>query len=235
MGQSWFQFKKFKINQEYCAQKVGTLSCILGALVHHPAPNKILDIGTGTGLLALMMAQRFSATVVDAVEIDFNTVRQARQNFFNSPWNSQLRLFHQDILTYQPDESYDLIIANPPFYKGHQKTGQNHVNLARHSLALHFLQLGPWIARHLSQDGKGWILLPPREMEQMVTEFQIHSLEVEEMHHIFIHPQSTEKARIACFSRNVSVVRHKTFYIHEPTGAYSAPFKDLLKNFYLNL
>ncbi|MCC5929362.1 MAG: methyltransferase [Cyclobacteriaceae bacterium] len=235
MGQPYFQFKKFRIDQEHCAQKVGTLSCILGALATHPLPENILDIGTGTGLLALMMAQRFSNVNIDAVEIDSDTAKQARQNFSNSPWDSKLQLINQDILSFQPALKYDLIISNPPFYKGQQHTRHNLINLARHSLALHHLQLVPWIASNLKDDGKSWILLPPREMEQMDAEFKSYGFGSEQLYQIFVRPESPEKARIACFSRNFSVARRETFYIHTSSGAYSDPFVDLLQSFYLHL
>lgn len=235
MGQPYFHFKKFSVRQEFCAQKVGTLSCMLGAMARHPLPLKILDIGTGTGLLALMMAQKFPTASIDAIEIDHETAIEARQNFLNSPWNSNLHLINQDILDFNPLDYYDLIISNPPFYKGHLHSINDRVNLARHSLALHYLQLVPWICRYLGQQGKCWILLPPLEMDRMASAFKSVGLGVAHMYKIFIRLGSPEKARVVCFSRNVTVARQETFYIHEHSGHYSKPFVELLKNFYLHL
>lgn len=118
MPNTYFQFKQFRIDQDQTAMKVTTEACILGAWVDEQIPPQtVLDIGTGTGLLALMLAQKFPQAEIDAVEIDQGAFTQAHANFHSSPWPERLQVFHQRIQDFDPGKKYDLIISNPPFFK----------------------------------------------------------------------------------------------------------------------
>lgn len=120
-----FHFKQFSISQTRCAMKVGTDGVLLGAWTSvHPYQHKILDIGTGTGVVALMLAQRSTATTIDAVELDDGAYEEATENFEESPWSDRLFCYHAHIYEFavEVDEQYDLIVSNPPFYKNNLTT-----------------------------------------------------------------------------------------------------------------
>jgi len=151
-----FKFKQFSINQDKTAMKVGTDGVLLGAWTptnHNPF--SILDIGTGTGLIALMLAQRTTAEQIDALEIDEDAYEQAVDNFENSPWSDRLFCFHAglDEFIEEPEDEYDLIVSNPPFYSEDYKTENEQRDLARFQDALPFEDLVEAADLLLSENG----------------------------------------------------------------------------------
>src|SRR5262245_58656662 len=142
MPNSYFQFKQFVIHQEHCAMKVTTDGCLFGAWVaaskagNAAAGKHVLDIGTGTGLLSLMYAQKHPHAQIDAIEIDEAAAQQAADNFAASPWQKRLQLIHSDIKDYRPSHPYDTIISNPPFYENQLSSGNAKKNMAHHSSSI---------------------------------------------------------------------------------------------------
>src|SRR5690606_23546709 len=140
-----FQFKQFTIEQDRCAMKIGTDGILLGAWVELKDPYSILDIGAGTGVIGLMMAQRSDAGLIDAIEIDDDAYEQCVDNFENSPWNDRLFCYHASLNEFaeemKDEEKYDLIISNPPFYTEVFKGSDEVRNLARFADALPFEDL----------------------------------------------------------------------------------------------
>ena len=139
MPNNWFRFKQFTIQQEHVAMKVGTDGVLLGAWASVPGPgSRVLDVGTGTGLIALMMAQRTRDVWVDAIEIDPSSARQANENIQNSPWKDRMKCIHSSFQDYasQCKYQYDLIICNPPFFSASTKAPSKEKNLARHDDSL---------------------------------------------------------------------------------------------------
>lgn len=167
MPNQYFQFKEFTVNQDACAMKVCTDSCLFGAWVagmltqEQPSVQQILDIGTGTGLLAMMLAQQIPATI-DAIEIDEAAAQQAAANFSATPWSSRLRVTQSSIQEFAAttDRRYDFIIINPPFFENDLESGQENRNLALHSKALKLTELIEAIQQLLSPEGHFAILLP---------------------------------------------------------------------------
>jgi len=192
-----FQFKKFSINQENCAMKICTDACIFGGYVDSLESKSILDIGTGTGLLSLMLAQRTDKIVennlinftqkpkITAIEIEKNAFLTAKQNFENSIYTDRLSVFHSSIQdfsesyisnypsTFQP---FDHIISNPPFFLHQSKTKDNSKNLALHSEALSFDELLNSIDKLLSESGKCDILLPAFETDIFIKKAKDYNL-----------------------------------------------------------
>jgi len=133
---SAFQFKQFQVRQDQCAMKVGTDGVLLGAWAGLTQASSILDIGTGTGLMALMSAQRNENCNVKALEIDTGAALQARENVENSPFANRVEVIHADVLAYETEETFDFIICNPPFFNGSYKPGAQARTLARHQESL---------------------------------------------------------------------------------------------------
>jgi tRNA1Val (adenine37-N6)-methyltransferase len=158
---NWFQFKQFRIEQQKAAMKVGTDGVLLGAWTPVKSAARILDIGTGTGLIALMLAQRSSAAI-DALEIDAQACEEAKINFEQSPWRNRLSVFHSDFLMFatQPVAPYDLIVSNPPFFVDSLKTNNAALTIARHNDTLSFDHLIAGARKLLSESGRLCVIIP---------------------------------------------------------------------------
>jgi tRNA1Val (adenine37-N6)-methyltransferase len=169
MGNSWFQFQQFRIHQDRCAMKISTDAVLLGALAHAENPSKILDIGTGTGVIALMLAQRFPDAAVTAIEIDPDAADQAEENFRGSPFSERLSLVQGRIQDFHQEEKFDLIVSNPPFFPDHLKSSDSKRNRALHTDELSFEELIRKTKLLLSPTGTFWTILPPRQMVDLET------------------------------------------------------------------
>jgi len=155
-----FRFKEFSVAQEKCAMKVNTDGVLLGAWADVDGAETILDIGTGTGVIALMMAQRNTAAIIDAIDIDADAFAQAGENFPDSLWNERLYAHHISLQDYFPAKKYDLIISNPPYFVDDFKTEDHQKNIAKHSLSLSYQELVSGINRLLSDAGSATLVLP---------------------------------------------------------------------------
>lgn len=215
--------------------KVCTDSCILGAWTKTSEANNILDIGTGTGLLALMLAQKSSA-LIDAVEIEPDAFEEAKQNFENSPWKKILHITHQSIQDYSNSakQQYDLIISNPPFFTGQLKSPDEKRNIALHSKYLSFTELTDVIIKLLKPNGQFYLILPPAEFESFKKIADGKKIFLNES--LVIRDKSDLPVfRIAgCFSFTYSNIKQKELIIKKD-GEYSDEFTELLKEYYLNL
>ncbi len=163
-----FQFKEFSIDQDRCAMKIGTDGVLLGAWTSVQDAYSILDIGAGTGILALMLAQRSDAGQIDALEIDEDAYEQCVDNFENSSWANRLFCYHaalDEFVEEMEDEKYDLIISNPPFYTEDYKSGDTARNIARFADSLPFEELINFASELLSDEGSFAVIIPYSEEE----------------------------------------------------------------------
>ena len=161
-----FQFKEFSIDQDRCAMKIGTDGVLLGAWTSVQDAYSILDIGAGTGILALMLAQRSDAEQIDALEIDEDAYEQCVENFENSSWADRLFCYHaalDEFVEEMEDEKYDLIISNPPFYTEDYKSGDTARNMARFAESLPFEELIKFASELLSDEGSFAVIIPYSE------------------------------------------------------------------------
>ncbi len=168
---SHFTFKKFTVQQNKCAMKIGTDSVLLGSWCPiDNKPNSVLDIGTGTGIIALMLAQRSKAEQIDAIEIDEDAYEQCVDNFEASPWKDRLFCFHAglDEFIEEPEDEYDIIISNPPFYSEDNKTNDSQRDLARFQEALPFEDLIEAADLLLSENGIFAVIIPYKEEERFI-------------------------------------------------------------------
>lgn len=177
MPNSYFQFKQFRIDQDHTAMKVCTDACIQGAYTARlwkkdlPASSNILDLGTGTGLLSLMLAQELDASV-EAVELDPASCIQARENIAQSPWATRIQVLEGDLRTLPLIGPYDGIISNPPFYEDSLKSPSEAINQARHSSRLCHDHLLQRMEELLSPEGQVSVLLPAAQRDRFVQKAQ---------------------------------------------------------------
>ncbi len=257
MANNYFQFKQFTVRQEHCAMKVTTDACLFGAWVRERigsreseigskvvlengnretgiASKRILDIGTGTGLLALMLAQKEPNAQIDAVEIDAEAAKQALDNFNASQWKERLKVFNEDINRYEAAANYDFIITNPPFFNNDLKSVSNKRNLAMHSQALCLEDLLSSIKRLLKYDGKFAILLPSHRsiyFEGIALEAGFHLLEKVSVKQTPNHPSFRS---MLLFGNESDTIFEKKIIIKAGI-TYTVQFAALLKDYYLYL
>jgi tRNA1Val (adenine37-N6)-methyltransferase len=217
--------------------KVCTDACILGAYADVLNTAKILDIGTGTGLLSLMLAQRSKATI-DAVEIDDDAYAQAKVNIAESLFADRISLHHQSIQTFsrqhQENHPYDLIISNPPFYQNSLQSPDLQTNKALHAATLTFDELIEAVINLLSLDGRFIVLLPPFEADQLTGVAQKNGLYLWDKLQIKHNWQKAVFRHILSFGKSpVSEYTKDTLVIHtENSNAYSDKFRQLLSDYY---
>ncbi|UKJ06006.1 tRNA1(Val) (adenine(37)-N6)-methyltransferase [Solitalea lacus] len=231
MSKEYFQFKQFKVFHDKCAMKVGTDGVLLGTLTETQNSKQILDIGTGTGLIALILAQRTDAQI-DAVEIDNEAANQSGFNFSISPWSKRLSSFHSSIFDFKNDKKYDLIVSNPPYFINSLKSEGKKKEIARHVDDEFFLNLCKKIEEFLADNGTCWIILPVIEMEHFTKEAlkmglnHIKSIEI----HSFDH--SPVKRIIRSFSREKDIEPEAyKFIIYDSPGKHSSQYKNIAKDF----
>jgi tRNA1Val (adenine37-N6)-methyltransferase len=234
-----FQFKKFSIQQDKTAMKVGTDGVLLGAWtpLHHN-PFSILDIGTGTGLIALMLAQRSAAEQIDALEIDENAYEQATDNFENSPWNDRLFCFHAglDEFIEEPEDEYDLIVSNPPFYTEDYTSGNESRDTARFVDAMPFEDLVEAAALLLSENGIFSVILPYKEEEKFLALALEHELYPLKITRVKGTPATEIKRSLMAFSRNETTnFTVDELAIETARHQYTPEYIALTKDFYLKM
>ena len=236
MSNSYFQFKQFTIHQGRCAMKVTTDACILGAGVHvDDEASMVLDIGTGSGLLALMLAQRFSKVTIDAIELDTNAVVQATENVAASPWANRINVIQGDVRAHQFAHKFDLIVTNPPFFNNSLLGPSSDKNMARHTTSLSYPDLIRAIENNLKEEGQVTILLPADEYIQWCSEASDYGWH--EVSAIYVHHAAASPAKrvIGTFCRNRSTALKSVLIIKDDAGNYTPDFFKLLAPYYLAL
>ncbi|MGL4293983.1 MAG: tRNA1(Val) (adenine(37)-N6)-methyltransferase [Bacteroidales bacterium] len=171
MSNSYFQFKQFTVHQEKCAMKVGTDGVLLGAWCDVTNKKRVLDIGTGTGLIALMIAQRNQDAMIEALDIDTEACLQAAENFISSPWKDRLSVLHADFTKFASSASdrYDLIVSNPPYFENSLKNNCNKRTQARHTDTLPFETLIGSARSLLQPDGCLALVYPSIANERILS------------------------------------------------------------------
>jgi tRNA1Val (adenine37-N6)-methyltransferase len=236
---SKFQFKKFTVEQDRCAMKIGTDGVLLGAWAPiENNPFSILDIGTGTGIIALMLAQRSGATQIDALEIDEDAYEQATDNFENSPWNDRLFCFHAalDEFVEEPEDEYDLIISNAPFYTEDYKSDNEQRDLARFSDAMPFEDLIEAADLLLSENGIFAVIIPFKEEERFIDLCAEVELFPVKATRVKGSPKTPIVRSLLAFKRyELSVLEADELIIEINRHEYTDEYIELTKDFYLKM
>ena len=236
MSNNWFQFKQFRIEQGRSALKVGTDGVLLGAWCKVEGAAKILDVGTGTGLIALMMAQMSSAAI-SAIEIDKASCGDALLNFRNSPWQERLRLFADDFNAFQDthSEKYDLVVSNPPFFIKSMRSADVASSVARHDVSLSFQQLISGSKRLLNKKGRLAVILPYESLDDFRETARLEGFYLGRKTAVRARSGRPPKRVLLEFSLTAVYPESDELVILNESGKYSANFVDLTKEFYLNL
>ncbi len=228
-----FRFKKFEVDQTGCAMRINTDGVILGAIATKDNVLNVLDIGTGTGVIAFMMAQRFPKALVDAVEIDESAAMSAARNAENSPFFERLKVVHTAIEDYKPDKRYDLIVSNPPYFVNDLKNLEYRKGVARHTDAVFFEQMMQRIDLLLSKDGCFWFILPVKQAEVTISIAANHGLFPSEIIHLHSDDTKPEFRQIVCLDYSGVAIKHYSLNIYAAQGVYTDAYKLLLKDFFL--
>jgi tRNA1Val (adenine37-N6)-methyltransferase len=229
-----FRFKQFSVEQTGCAMRINTDGVLLGALVDSDKPSSILDIGTGTGVIALMLAQRFADAPIDAVEIDESAAITAERNFKGSPFADRLTLFPADFADFFAghfDKKYDLIVSNPPFYINSLQSPGVKKNLAKHAGDGFFEGLILGVAEHLTVNGTCWLVLP------IDTAGKVKALAT----HNLLYPQKIVKVysfsngephrEILALGFGAGESAEEKLVIYDSPKVYSKQYQEILKGF----
>lgn len=238
MSDQPFRFKQFAVAQDKCAMKIGTDGVLLGALAEKEEAQTILDIGCGTGLIALMLAQRIPGAKIDALDSDEQAAQQAGENFRRSPWSDRLTLYPASFEQFSSDPSrhgcYDLIVTNPPYFSGSLRSPDKKRNKARHA---HQELIAEWIAKAallLKNTGSLYFIIPSEKaltIENMLdkagldlhTEIAVHSFEHSDVLRYIIRADKI-----------FAPVRKHKFVIYKKPGVYTDQYIELLMPFILN-
>ncbi len=237
MPETIFHFKQFSIHQDISAMKVGTDGVLLGAWAHPTSAKKILDIGTGTGLLALMMAQKSSAKII-AIEIDEPSYMQANQNALISPWNENIEVKHISLQEFckQTDIQFDFIISNPPFFADAAKAPNEARNNARHlDESLSIKELIQCVNKLLSIDGTFNVIFPYREGMLFYEQAMQNNLFCTHVTRVKTKPDKLEKRLLMRFSKSPQIIIENEIVLTDENNNVTRQYVELTKEYYLNL
>lgn len=233
---SEFTFRQFTIKQQNSAMKIGTDSVLLGCLAEVEHAQKILDIGTGTGVLALMCAQRSSATI-DAVEIDEQAALEADYNFKKSKWTNRLNIYHQSLQNYTQACSllYDVIISNPPYFvkDSNFSIEDEQRSKARHDADLPLNHLAKHTQQLLNVEGSFWLILPTQEAQLFSNYASEAGLFLKQQIELLPKANKPVNRVIQQWCKQETTIVKSNFVIYEPNGEPSLSYKKIAQEFYI--
>jgi tRNA1Val (adenine37-N6)-methyltransferase len=240
VANNYFQFKQFIINQDNCALKVSTDSCLFGAWAANYLssvncqPSSVLDIGAGTGLLMLMLAQKINATI-DGIEIDMPSYKQAAENIDGSLWKERMGLYAGDVKTFSFPRKYDFIISNPPFFEADLKSAHANKNIAKHDDGLRLEELADAVDKNITIGGSFALLLPFHRTENFLSIAGKRNFYCSDLMKVKQTPGHNYFRSMLLCRRNQTKTTEKEIIIKDGAGKYTAAFTHLLKDYYLYL
>jgi len=232
-----FQFKQFRIKQQISSMKVGTDGVLLGAWANINTSEKVLDIGAGTGLIALMLAQRTDSCIIDAVEIDQGSYEEAMENIENSPWSKKICLYHSSLQQYCQDanEKYSSILTNPPFFTSGSTSPETVRSQARHNFSLTFEDLLLCSKQLLSEDGTLSLILPAIEGEEFIQQAFKKGLHLSRKTIFYAKAGKKPERLLLEFSFNKDSIILEELVHYNDDGTWTDEYISLTKDFYLKI
>ncbi len=231
-----FYFKQFKVEDGMSTMKVGTDAVLLGASVETGDAEEILEIGTGSGVIALILAQRSTARI-DANEVDEKSVLQARENVTSSPWGDRISVIHRSFQEFanQTGKKYNLIVSNPPFFTNSLKSPFQKRNISRHNDSLSFGELVKCADQVIEKDGSLWIILPGKESNEFISTARNQRFFIKKIIKIQPKPGQAPQRNIMHFTKYETVNPViEELAIRNVDGSYSTDYMELTKDFYLD-
>ncbi len=237
MSNNFFRFKQFTVFQQHCAMKVGTDGVLLGAWANVARKNHILDIGTGTGLIALMLAQRNEEAQIKAIDIDKQCILQAHLNVHSSPFANRINVEKESFQEYavKTNARYDLIVSNPPYFQNALKSPCQSRNQARHNDTLSFFEIISQGTSILNEDGRIVLILPHEFKQQLLDYASKAHLFATRMTNVFPLPHKPAKRLLVEFGLQKIECVEDNLTIELTRHQYTDEFISLTQAFYLNL
>ena len=231
---SIFRFKKFEILQEQSALKVGTDAMLLGALIDTNQASHGLDLGSGTGVLSLMVAQQNESICIDAIEEHAESYNECKWNFQNSPWQNRLEVHKGNYFSFSFQRKYDLIFSNPPFYFEKESHTKSNNLTSKHTTKEDFDRFASLVISQLSNEGKFWIIVPFNLYEYIVYYSIFKSLFINGL--VFIIPKQNKNINrvVMCFSFYETVIDKSEIILRNMDGLYTDAYVDLTKAYHYN-
>ena len=236
MANSFFNFKQFSVNQDSCSMKVGTDGVLLGAWAEVSNDNcRILDIGTGTGVVSLMLAQRNASATIDAIDVDYDATEQANSNFSASPWSERLTTYCISLQDFCSQKKYDYIVSNPPYFINSYKA-EGKRNLARHTDTLPYSELIDGVLRLMSEEGVFSVILPYIESNIFIVQSAMKGLFCNKRLEIKgVADKPIKRVLLQMSRRKSSDVSSEILVVETNVRhCYTDKYKELTKDFYLN-
>lgn len=236
MGNPFFKFKKFTVFHDKCGMKVGVDGVTLGAWANVENCKSVLDIGCGSGLIALMIAQRSEAEIT-AIDIEKESVLQAKENVEKSLWNNRIKVLHISLQDFSKENNalYDLIVSNPPYFSNSLKNSSQKQTLARHTETLPHQEIIDFAIKNLSQNGKLALILPVSEGKRFVESALKNGLYCSKETQLIPTINKVPKRVLLEFQKAQKVCKIEQLVIEQIRGVYTFEYKELVKDFYLNL
>ena len=236
-GNSFFRFKRFSLNQDRCAMKIGTDGALMGAWCTVENATQVLDIGTGTGLIALMVAQRINGAEfhITAVEADREASIQAKENIEHAEWSKHIEVVHTMLQDYDTQTKFDLIVTNPPFFTNSLTAPDGKRTMARHTLSLSAHDICNFAARHLTCNGLLSLILPTKEAADFEQTARETGLYLARATSVSFKTQAAPKRIMAEYTlQPKETILRDTLSVSNENGQYTSDFIHLLQPFYLH-
>jgi len=231
-----FHFQQFSLSHHRSTMKVGTDAVLLGIRTELEGVTDVLDIGTGCGIIPLLLAARSTKIKVDAVELDFDSFEEASENFLQSPFAGSLKAFHADINNFDPatEKKYDLVISNPPFFINDHRPEHTGRKMARHTDTLRYDQLVEVALRFLKPDGRFSVVLPYRESKVFLELAEQSGLYLQRKILIFPKPCKEPNRVNMMLGTSAAILKTEKFIIRNEDGSFTRQYLNTVKEFYLS-
>jgi tRNA1Val (adenine37-N6)-methyltransferase len=234
MSDPFFRFKKFSVRHRDSAMKVGVDGVLLGAWAAAENPKRILDIGSGTGLIALMLAQRFEDAEITAVEINRSAFEESEFNFKNSPFANRMKAVNLPIQEFNDENKFDLIVSNPPYFEPNHDDGTDR-SLARQKSELSFEELSESVERFIGPNGNFGLILPYESENNFIQIASKNLLFPKKITRVRGNPQAEVKRSLITFSKTESKIEIDELTIEQSRNVYTEEYIGLTKEFYLKM